>query len=171
VVTATELKSTRTKASERWIQRWVNELATPSDTTGLAKCPFAKKAWDQGSVKVVESQNLWDVVHREIQTFGEHRVVLCIQKKPDQRYEELEAACLALNRWFAFTGKDMWLLSYQTDKTIVFIQALSELDVASTALEKLGYYKDYCPEDYDRLIGQRRFLRKGVDYARTATVS
>lgn len=159
------------EASQVWMQSWVNKLAKPDNDTGLAECPFAKKAWDQGAVKLVEDQNLWDAVHREIQTFGDYKVVLCVQKKSKQKYKELETTCLALNRWFAFTKKDIWLLSYQTDKTIIFIQALSELDSASLALEKLGYYKDYCQKDYNRLIGQRRFLRKGVTHACTSTVS
>lgn len=146
----------------QWVQSWVEELAKPDAITGLAGCPFAKKAWDQGFVKVVDAQNLWDAVHREVMSFGEHKVVMCVQDDPDQDYQELEAACAALNRWFAFVGLDIWLLSYQIDKAIVFIQPLSELNSASIALEKLGYYKDYDSKDYDRLIHQRRILRKGT---------
>lgn len=149
----------------QWVQEWVKELSRPNEMTGLAECPFAQKAWDQGAVKVVESQQLWDAVHREVEGFGEHKVVMCVQPDPEQDYEELEAACAALNRWFAFKGMDLWLLSYQIDHAIVFIQTLSELDSASVALEKLGYYQHYDSEDYDRLIAQRRLLRQGATHA------
>lgn len=145
-----------------WVQSWINELSKPDAITGLTVCPFAKKAWDHGFVKVIDAQNLWDAVHREVMSFGEHKVVMCVQEKPEQEYEQLESSCAALNRWFAFIGLDIWLLSYQTDKAIVFIQSLSELDSASIVLEKLGYYKDYDTDDYNRLIRQRRNLRKGV---------
>lgn len=148
-----------------WIKDWVYKLSEPNTETGLAECPFAKKAWSQGQVKVVESQNLWETVHREVDNFGDHKVVLCVQENPDQTYLELDAACMALNRWFSFIEKDVWLLSYQIDKTIVFIQSLSELNSASFSLEKLGYYKNYSPEDYSRLISQRRFIKQDVGHA------
>jgi len=148
-----------------WVQAWAEELSRPNEVTGMAECPFAKKAWDQGAVKVVEDPDLWDAVHREVQHFGEHKVVICVQENRDQSYEELEAACAALNRWFAFKGMDIWLLSSIVDKTMVFIQALSELDSASVALEKLGYYREYEPQDYERLILQRRRMRQDVSHA------
>jgi hypothetical protein len=146
----------------QWAQEWVEDLSRPDASIGTPLCPFAKKAWDAGDVKIVPADNLWDAVHQEIQNFGEHRLVMCVQEEPQQEYFELEAACMALNKWFAFIGADIWLLGYQKERTIVFVQRLSELDSASIALEKLGYYKHYEPEDYDRLIMQRRLLRKGT---------
>jgi hypothetical protein len=146
----------------QWVKNWVAELTQPNPQTGIALCPFAKKAWETGDVKVVESDSIWDSVHQEVQNFGQHRVVVCSQKGFNESYTELEAACMALNRWFAFKDLDIWLLSSHTDRTIVFVQRLSELDAASVALEKLGYYKEYDSEDYDRLVVQRRLLRKGT---------
>ena len=141
-----------------WVSGWAQELSTPR-TDGIALCPFAKKAWDSGEVRVVEDQDIWSAVHQEIDCFGTHRVVLCIQPDPEQDYVELETACMALNRWFAFEEKDIWLLSSQmNDSNIVFIQRHSELDTASRSLEKMGYYADYSEEDFERLIQQRRNL-------------
>jgi len=141
-----------------WVSGWVQELSTPQ-SNGIAQCPFAKKAWDSGEVKVIEAQDLWAAVHQEIDCFGTHRAVLCIQPDPEQDYAELEAACNALNKWFAFEGLDIWLLSSQmNDSNIVFIQRHSELDTASRSLEKMGYYVGYSDEDFDRLIKQRRDL-------------
>lgn len=145
-----------------WVQNWISDLTKPDSVTGIPLCPFAQKAWDQGHVKVVNTDNLWNAVHAEIENFGEHRLVMCIQDEITHDYASLEAACSALNRWFSFTDKDIWLLSSQMNRDIVFIQRLSELDAASVALEKLGYYDAYDKEDYERLIGQRRLLRRGT---------
>jgi len=65
-----------------------------------------------------------------------------------------------LNRWFARNNMDIWLLSYQEDEAIVFVQRLSHLDDAADALNKLGYYDNYEVEDYQRLIKQRTAFRR-----------
>ena len=52
-----------------------------------------------------------------------------------------------MNEWFAANKIDLWLLAFQTDFTMVFIQRLSELDEASKKLEKMGYYENYTKED------------------------
>lgn len=146
----------------QWVADWVDELAKPNATTGLSLCPFAKKAWGSGDVKVVETDDIWSAVYQEVQDFGAYKVVICAADGVSESYEELEAACMALNRWFAFSGVDIWLLASHRDKTIVFVQRLSDLDSASIALERLGYYDEYSQEDFDRLIEQRRGIRKGT---------
>lgn len=140
-----------------WVESWIHTLSdTSPETNGVAKCPFAKKAWDNNQVKVVYNQDIWGAVAKECDSIGEYRVVLCIQESPDREYEELEAGCDALNRLFAHTGRDIWLLSYQRDKAVVFIQSRADLNSASEALEKLGYYKNYTEEDFNRMILYRR---------------
>jgi len=142
----------------QWVQDWVTELSIPDKNTGVPLCPFAQKAWDKGQVKVIETDTLWETIFKEVSGFGPHKVVMCVQNDPQQDYEELEARCDALNTWFAFMAMDMWLLSYQKNKAIVFVQSLSDLDSAAAALEKLGYYAEYSEDDYDRLIHKRRVL-------------
>jgi hypothetical protein len=147
---------------EEWISEWVEQLAKPdSHTNGAPLCPFAKQAWQKGQVCVQTDQDLWGLVCREIEHFDcTHKVVMCVQEEPEQDYFELEAGCNALNQWLAHTGKDIWLLSYQEDRAIVFIQTLSDLDDAADILHKLGYYDNYPADDYQRLIKQRRELRR-----------
>ena len=141
-----------------WVSEWVQELSSSKENK-LPLCPFAKKAWDNNEVKVVESQNLWELVHKEVTEFDSHKVVLCIQPTPEQDYLELEAGCSALNSWFAYEGQDIWLLSSEMHgENIVFVQKRSELNVAARALEQLGYYVDYNEEDFERLIDRRRRL-------------
>ena len=146
----------------QWVEEWVDTLSeSDPQTNGIPLCPFAKPAWHKGHVDVQKDQDLWDLVFREVDKFdGTHKVVMCVQEEPEQDYFELEAACGALNRWFAATGLDIWLLAYQEDRAIVFIQTLSDLDDAADTLQKLGYYKHYSDADYQRLIEQRRKLRR-----------
>lgn len=145
---------------EAWVQNWTEELAKPSvNNNNVPLCPFAKKAWQQEAVKIVECEDIWATVCQEAKNFGSHKVVMCIQEDPQYTYDELDGGCASLNQWFAYTNMDIWLLSYQIDRAIVFLQPLSELDTASVALEKLGYYKNYESDDYNRLIKLRRKLR------------
>ena len=146
----------------RWIDDWVEKLAEPDpDTNNVPLCPYAKQAWNKGQVKVIETASLWDTVHEQVDQFnGSYKVVMCVQEEPEQDYFELDAACMALNRWFVYTGLDIWLLSYQEDRAIVFIQTLSDLDDAADTLEKLGYYEKYDGDDYQRLVKLRSELRR-----------
>jgi len=146
---------------EEWIQNWIEELTKPSsENNNVPLCPFAKKAWQEKEAKVVRSKDMWDSVTKEANSFGSHRIVMCVDENPEYEYSELEAGCMALNYWFANTGKDIWLLSYQTDRAIVFIQTLSGLDDASVILEKQGYYENYSEDDFKRLVEHRRKLRR-----------
>lgn len=138
-----------------------------AQTNGMPPCPFAKTAWYKGQVYVQVDQDLWGLVCREVEKFdGTHKVVMCVQEEPEQDYFELEAFCYALNRWLTHMGKDLWLLSYQEDRAIVFIQTLSDLDDAADTLHKLGYYENYSADDYQRLIKQRSELRRRIEDAR-----
>jgi len=152
----------------RWIEQWVGELAKADDhTNGIPACPFAKPAWHKGQVNVQIDKDLWGLVCREIAEFNyAYKVVMCVQEEPEQDYFELEASCYALNRWLTHMGKDLWLLSYQEDRAIVFIQTLSDLDDAADTLHKLGYYENYSADDYQRLIKQRSELRRRIEDAR-----
>jgi len=146
----------------QWVEEWAETLSKPDDqTNGAPLCPFAKQAWHKGQVDVQKDKDLWGLVCREVEKFdGTYKVVMCVQEEPEQDYFELDAACMALNRWFVYSGLDIWLLSYQEDRSIVFIQTLSDLDDAADILHKLGYYDNYPADDYQRLIKQRSELRR-----------
>lgn len=146
----------------RWIEDWIVKLSEPDpQANNLPLCPYAKQAWNKGQVKVIETIDLWDTVYEQIDRFdGTHRVVMCVEEEPKQTYFELDAACMALNQWFARTGFDVWLLAYQEERAIVFIQTLSDLDDAADTLQKLGYYEQYSDADYQRLVKARSELRR-----------
>jgi|TARA_R100000149_G_scaffold59791_2_gene28794 hypothetical protein len=147
---------------EKEIEEWIETLSVPdTERNDVPLCPYAKQAWRRGQVKVVHTQDLWNDVFLQVEEFNDtYKVVMCVQSDPEQDYFELEASCLSLNKWFARNSMDIWLLSYQEDEAIVFIQRLSHLDDAADALHKLGYYDNYDAEDYQRLIKQRTMLRR-----------
>ena len=66
---------------------------------------------------------------------------------------------MAMNSYFSVTKQDLWVLVFEGEVAIIFIQRLSELDDASQRLEKVGYYEQYDPEDYIKLILARRERR------------
>ena len=147
------------------IEEWVhNDLSVIDPDVGHAPCPFAKKALKDNRLLVVECldrDDLWRTVATKCKNFSkEHSVIICLEEEPSQTYEEVESACVAMNEWFACNKLDLWLLSFQTDFTMVFIQRLSELDDASKILEKTGYYENYSKEDYLNLILTRRRRRE-----------
>ncbi len=138
------------------------EDLTPVDPdVGFALCPYAKKAWLDDRVKVVVcEENLWDRVAEECVNFdSKNALTVCIDENPDRSYDELESACMAMNSYFSVTKQDLWVLVFEGEVAIIFIQRLSELDDASQKLEKVGYYQQYEPEDYIKLILARRERR------------
>jgi len=148
------------EALETWILKELS-VADPN-LNNLWPCPYAKKAWFKNQVNVVEvSEDFWEALNEEIDKFNDtYRVVIIAQQELFCEYTELEDVCMALNRWFAFKKMDIWLLSFQTDVTMVFIQRLSDLDDASNNLLKQGYYDNYEEEDFDHLIAERSARRQ-----------
>lgn len=147
------------------IENWVHtDLSVVDAQAGFAPCPFAKKALQDDRLKVVECQDqedLWKTVVAQCKKLtSKHSVVICVEENAEQPYEQVEAACVVMNEWFAANKIDLWLLAFQTDFTMVFIQRLSELDNASKKLEKMGYYENYTKEDYIGLILTRRRKRE-----------
>ena len=141
------------------IESWVNnDLSVVDKNTGFAPCPFAKKAIHDNKLNIIDCDgDLWEQIAIQCKDFDDkYSVVICTEWDPRQTYEEVEAACMAMNEWFALNKMDVWLLAFQTDFTMVFVQRLSELNEASQKLEKMGYYEHYDREDYVRLILNRR---------------
>ena len=146
------------------IENWIlDEVSVPNaDTNNIPLCPYAKKAWFKNDVKVVwqNDTDLWKTVFSEVDKFDDtFKVVICGIDHWVQTYEEMENFCFALNARFAHEGKDIWLLAFEGEYTMIFIQRLSHLDDAAAWLEKMGYYNAYDPNDYQKLIANRRNWR------------
>ena len=137
----------------------MTDLSVVDPGAGFAPCPFAKKAFKDNKLKIIEcGDDLWKEVAKQSKDFdSRYSVIICTQEEPNQTYEQVESACMALNDWFSINQLDVWVLAFQTNFTMVFVQKLSELDDASQKLEKMGYYENYEPEDYVKLILNRRY--------------
>lgn len=148
------------------IKDWVFDyLSKPNTTTGLVLCPFAKAAWLDNKVNIVfqKGEFLQEVVDQAYAFDDTYDVVICVQIKPEQEYNSLDMACMALNKMLSKEKRDVWLLSFQTDFAMVFVQRLTDLDDASQKLEKMGYYDCYSSHDYNRLVRERR--KRRLEYA------
>jgi len=154
-----EQKSRRRIGKGVLIREWAEELAKPTaHNNGVAACPFALPAYENREVKFIVSDDLWPDVLTESSRFFNtgYKVTMVFDYDYDYDYDQLEQECMALNRFFASAGIDIWLLSYLREHAIVFIQRWSELENAAAKLEKLGYYTNYDPQDYERHILGRR---------------
>ena len=142
------------------IREWAEELAKPTKhNNGVAACPFALPAIKAGEVKTVISSDLWSEVLSECVGFSSSgcKVSMVFDYKYENTYVDLEDQCMALNKFFDLTKTDLWLLAYMgVEETVVFIQKWTELENAAAKLEKLGYYKNYEPDDYKRHVLMRR---------------
>jgi hypothetical protein len=49
-----------------WVQNWIDDLTKPSPNNNeIPLCPFAKKAWQQKAVKVVNSKDIWTTINKK----------------------------------------------------------------------------------------------------------
>jgi len=145
------------------IRDWAEELAKPTEyNNGVAACPFALPAIEAGEVNMIFTEDLWADVLRVCKSFDEldFKVNLIWDHFFEGSYEQLEAGCMKLNEALTEMEEDIWLLCYLGDDAIVFVQRWSELENAAAKLEKLGYYTNYNPQEYERLILGRRNRRQ-----------
>ena len=141
------------------IRDWAEELAKPTEhNNGVAACPFALPAIEAGEVTIVLTEDWIEDTLRACRAFEQldYKVILVWDSSYDGSYEQLEAGCTKINRMLTEEGKDIWLLCYLGDEAIVFVQRWSDLENAAAKLEKLGYYTNYDPQEYERLILGRR---------------
>ena len=156
-------------------------LEVPNDAlNGLPACPYAKEAWKQNKVNVIETPNIG------IET-------ICQAKKFDNTYDLVVVASYIIPPSYAFTTfinflndtftkEDLhimgfhpeygaedadldflyeheWESAIEDEYAMMFIQSLSKVDDASLKLEKLGYYNVYPSEEYQTLVLDRRKRR------------
>ena len=74
---------------------------------------------------------------------------------------QLVGGCDAINCMLAEQKQDKWLLNqYGEDYTMVMIQRMTDLDNASIALEKKGYYEGLNEYSFNKQILLRRKMRE-----------
>lgn len=128
----------------------------------LPPCPYAKAAFVNDSVSFVEADytEFLDVVTKETLNFtGEKDVVIVYSKHNPFGLDYLEGSVEAMNFTLSHMKKDIWLLGFLNDWTMVFIQKVTKLDDASIDLESKGYYNNYHEDQFKHYVEKRRRLR------------
>ena len=167
------------------LREWsMNVLEVPNPhLDGLPACPYAKKAWQDDKVKIVETKNIYKETLRQCNEFAtnQYEVVVCASFTIPNM-QEFSTWCEERNNLLAkqdlhimgfhpefgaeeaeldFLYEHSWESSVKDEYCMVFIQSLSQVDDASLKLEKLDYYKVYPEDEYQELVINRRTKRNG----------
>lgn len=162
-----------------WSEK-VLEVPNPH-LNGMPACPYARKAWMDNKVKVIETPDvlLSALLNRHL--IGEYDLIIVASfTMPDnetmqltiEQYNELAAyEDLHFMLFHPEYGADEaeldflydhnWQSSLDKEYCMVFIQSLSQVDDASKQLEKKGYYSTFPADEYQNLVLDRRNRRHG----------
>jgi len=167
------------------LREWsMNVLEVPNPhLDGLPACPYAKKAWQDNKVKIVETKNIYKETLRQCNEFADNAYDLTICASfTIPNMQEFSTWCEQRNNLLAkqdlhimgfhpefgaeeaeldFLYEHSWESSVKDEYCMVFIQSLSQVDDASLKLEKLDYYKVYPEDEYRELVINRRTKRNG----------
>lgn len=163
------------------IRSWsaeVLETPNPHLPNSLPACPYAKAAWMDNKVKVVEVEKIIDGTVKEADQFFSHdHEVVVVASYTLPNAEEFWEVTEILNDLYAqrdihimvfhpeygaeeaeldFLYDHEWESGIESDYCMAFLQQLSQVDAASKKLEKLGYYKAFPEEDFFNLVLERR---------------
>ena len=164
------------------IRSWSREvLEVPNpELNGLPACPYAKQAWKQNKVNVVETDSLVETVVKEADWFDNtyDLVIVASYNFPsidffdvyieyfNDTYSENDLHIMGFHPDYGAEDADLdflynndWESSIEDEYAMMFIQSLSKVDDASLQLEKMGYYNVYPEEEYKALVLERRQRR------------
>jgi len=163
---------------EEDLRSWSREvLEVPNPhLSGMPACPYAKQAWKQDKVLVIESDNIFAATLRacaNFSLFDKELVVVASYNIPD--FEEFREFVDALNEVFPdahcmqfhpeygadeaeldFLTDNPWQSSTEYEYCMVFVQDLRLVVAASDRLEALGYYSAYPRDEYEELVVNRK---------------
>ena len=163
---------------EDFTNDWVNWLGeTDKDHIGKdtvyegARCPFAKKAKDDGKIKYVKvydyfsAYDFWEAVSKEVDGFDDTYDVVLVVAKSNANYinqDNMGGGVDGLNTFLNQKGKDIWLLCKIDEMyTIVMVQRITALDNASKQLEAKGYYVGhYSEQQMEKVVTGRAKYRE-----------
>jgi hypothetical protein len=166
------------------IRVWSKHVLEVPNThlAGLPACPYAKQAWVNNKVSVIETDNVFveSLSNVDQVLSGTYDLLICASYElPDademnrwvQRMNETMAQRDAYFMCFHpdygaeeaeldFLYEHEWESAIEDEYCMIFVQRLTDVDNKSVKLEKLGYYEAFNPDDYDNLVTKRRQLRK-----------
>ena len=138
------------------IESWIlNFLSKPNSVfNNLPPCPYAKQAWLDGKVEVIEtdSKHLEQQICKILETFPDDKDLVMFVLDPNEvSYEQLELISKQYkNEKFALLEdhpnqreaiKDVVLNN--SEYAIIFVQRREELARARNALDGTGYYNNF----------------------------
>lgn len=150
---------------------------------GLPPCPYAKKAWLDNKVEVIETSNdlVIEAVRNAYKVVDDTLELVVIASYALPEADSLQKSIEALNILGAkqdiyfmcfhpdygaedadldFLYDTTWQSSIDQDYCMVFVQRLSNVDDKSRVLENQGYYEAFPEDEYNLLVLQRRQLRE-----------
>lgn len=162
----------------------VLEVPNPS-LGGIPACPFARKAWLDDKVSVVECEDIFNQTIIECGNFDPERksLVICASytlPEVDQMNDWISAMNVlaakadlhlmvfhpdygAEEAGLDFLYNHEWESDIDSPYCMIFIQSLSQVDDASMILEDQGYYDVYPEDEYNELVIERRNRRHGYE--------
>ena len=163
---------------EQDLRSWSREvLEVPNQhLRGLPPCPYARKAWRDNAVLVVETGDIMSDARKHCEEFhaqGKELLIVatfdlpeagalhalseelntafpqlhCMTFHPDYDADDAELDFLTDNEWQSEVSKDYAML---------FVQDLAQVVAASDRLQPLGYYDVYPPDEYEALVVNRK---------------
>ena len=168
---------------EEDLRSWSREvLEVPNKSlNGLPACPYAREAWKQNKVRVVETDHIGIETILQANKFNNNQyelVVVASYKFPtpyqftdfigflNDTYSWCDLHIMGFHPEYGAEEADLdflydhdWASSIEEEYAMMFIQSLSQVDDASLKLEKLGYYDVYPKEEYEALVLERRQRR------------
>lgn len=166
---------------EQDIRNWskhVLEIPNPYLPNNLPACPYAKRAWADNKVRVIETDTIMSAVTKEIREFHDHdfdlTIVASYKLPPAEMFWEIteilndihaadDIHVMVFHPDYGAEEADLdflydheWESGIERDYCMAFIQRLSQVDEASRHLEKLGYYEAFSEKDYQNLVTDRR---------------
>lgn len=147
---------------------------------GLPACPYAKKAWMDNKVCVMEVEDIivHAIKHRKKVLEDFDLLITASYNIPDstqlnKTIDALNVLCANENIYFMCFHPDYgaedaeldflydtdWESSIEEEYAMVFVQRLTDVDDKSRHLEKLGYYQAFGKDDYKSLVLKRREMR------------
>lgn len=144
---------------------------------GLPACPYAKKAWKENKVLVVEAEDVLQEAFKQCKSFykkDKELIVVASYALPDieafnyyidcflnQNFPKLH--CMGFHPDYGaedaeldFLADTEWESQIDEDYCMIFIQDLELVVKASDKLKPLGYYEVYPKEEYEALVVDRK---------------
>jgi hypothetical protein len=163
---------------EEDLRSWSREvLEVPNrHLKGLPACPYARQAWRENKVLVLETENVFAAAMSACFSFSQSDkdlVVVASYGIPDIHH--MHGFVQELNRCFPtlhcmefhpdygaedaeldFLTDNAWESAIDEPYCMIFVQELDKVVTASDKLQVLGYYDTYPPDEYDSLVVQRK---------------